>query len=239
MFGISSFCLHHEPLDIALDLLAEIADLIEVMDDGAHHIESPDLLESYSCRYTVHAPSRSINIASVHEPIRKGSVEVICTCFALSGEVAADVVIHPGYFAWREDRDKALRQFRKSLADLNACAEDYSIRFSIENMENWNYFFLRRPEEIENLGEFNLALDVGHAYLNRCLDEFLAMPFSHVHLHDNNGKEDLHAPVGQGTIDFGPVLKAIKDNHATPIIEVGTFEGALDSLGILSRMTEN
>jgi sugar phosphate isomerase/epimerase len=236
MFGISSFCLHHEPLAIALDRLSAITGLVEVMDDGAHFFASTELLESYSCRYMVHAPSRSINIASIHEPIRKGSVEVIGDCFALAGEINAHVVVHPGYFAWREDREKAVRQFRKSLAELHATAEECSIRFTIENMGNWNYFFLKSPGEMERLGEFDLALDVGHAHLNHCLDEFLALPFCHVHLHDNNGREDSHDPVGQGSIDFGPVLRAIRENKATPIIEVGTYEGVLESLDVLSLM---
>ena len=237
MFGISSFCLHHEPLEVALDRLSDITDLVEVMDDGAHFFESTELLESYSCQYAVHAPSRSINISSIHEPVRKGCVEVIGDCFSLAGELSADVVVHPGYFAWIEDREKALRQFRKSLAELNGLAEEYSVKFYIENMGNWDYFFLKSPDEIDQLGEFDLALDVGHAHLNHCLDEFLCLPLCHVHLHDNNGIEDAHAPVGQGSIDFGPVLKAVEENNATPIIEVGSFEGVLESLDVLSRMT--
>jgi sugar phosphate isomerase/epimerase len=104
-------------------------------------------------------------------------------------------------------------------------------------MGNWDYFFLKSPDEIDHLGEFGLALDVGHANLNHCLDEFLCLPLCHVHLHDNNGIDDSHAPVGHGSIDFGPVLRAVEENNATPIIEVGTFEGVLESLDVLSRMT--
>jgi sugar phosphate isomerase/epimerase len=112
----------------------------------------------------------------------------------------ADVVIHPGYFAWVEEQERALHQFRKSLSDLISLANTCSVRFYLENMGNWNYFFLRYPTEIAQLGEFELALDVGHAHLNHCLDEFLTLPFRHVHLHDNNGIEDTHDAVGQGTI---------------------------------------
>jgi len=49
------------------------------MDDGRHYLESADLLENYSFAYSLHAPSRSINIACIHEPIRKASVDVIAT----------------------------------------------------------------------------------------------------------------------------------------------------------------
>jgi sugar phosphate isomerase/epimerase len=189
------------------------------MDDGRHYLESADLLENYSLAYSLHAPSRSINIACIHEPIRKASVEVIGNSFALAGEVDADIIIHPGYFTWEEEREKARQQFRKSLRNLTTIAEEYSVNFFIENMGNWNYFFLREPSEIDVLGEFGLALDVGHAHLNHCLDEFLALPFRHIHLHDNNGIEDTHSPVGSGTIDFTAVMQAVRRDNATPVIE--------------------
>jgi len=233
MFGVSSFCLHKEPLARALEQLAPVTDLVEIMDDGPHFIESVELLESHSFSYTFHAPSRSINIASIHEPVRRASVEVIGSCFSLAGEVNADVVIHPGYSAWEEESEKALRQFHASLKELKALADEYTIEFFIENMGNWNYFFLKEPWEISNLGLFDLALDVGHAYLNHCLDEFLCLPFRHIHLHDNNGTEDTHNPVGSGSIDFNAVMKAVHRTKATPVIEVATLEGVRRSLAYL------
>jgi sugar phosphate isomerase/epimerase len=233
MFGISSFCLHHELLSIALDQLSAVTDRVEIMDDGRHYLESTDLLENYSLDYSLHAPSRSINIACIHEPIRRASVEVIGSSFALAGEVGADIIVHPGYFTWEEEREMARRQFRASLRDLTTIADEFSVSFFIENMGNWNYFFLREPSEIDILGEFGLALDVGHAHLNHCLDEFLTLPFRHIHLHDNNGVEDTHSTVGTGTIDFVPVMEAVRRDNATPIIEVDSLEGALESIRVL------
>lgn len=233
MLGVSSYCLHQESLATALDRISTVTSVIEIMDDGRHYIESPDLLENYSARWSFHAPSRSINIASIHEPIRRASVEVIGTCFSLAGEVNADVVVHPGYVTWEEEHERALRHFRKSLRELTAIAENCSVRFFIENMGNWSYFFLRDPSEIDLLGDFGLALDVGHANLNHCLEEFLRLPFGHIHLHDNNGIEDSHSAVGTGTIDFAPVMEAVRRDHATPIIEVATFDGSVQSMKAL------
>lgn len=233
MFGVSSFCLHSEPLSRALDRLAPVTDHVEIMDDGPHFIESTEILSSYSFRYSFHAPARSINIASIHEPVRRASVEVIGACFSLAGEVGAPVVIHPGYFAWEQEQDHALRQFHISLAELQVLAETHGIEFFIENMGNWNYFFLKDPGELPALGTFFLALDVGHAYLNGCLDEFLSQPFRHIHLHDNNGRDDTHDPVGSGSIDFRRVMEAVRRTHATPVIEVSTFDGVIRSLEYL------
>lgn len=226
MFGISSFCLHKYPLSYALETLSPHTDLVEIMDDGPHYIESTEILDTYSLRYAFHAPSRSVNIASLLEPIRKASVEVVGRCFALAAEKGSTVVIHPGYFAWEEEREHALKQFGKSFAELNRIAADLSVTYYIENMGNWNYFFLRFPDELGMIDGVGLALDVGHAHLNSCLRDFLSRPFRHVHLHDNDGRDDTHSPVGEGSIDFSTVMQAVEREHAVPVVEVATLEGA-------------
>ncbi len=237
MFGISTYCLHESPLPPALDTLAEITEHVEIMDEGCHYLDSSELLERYSLHYTIHAPSRGVNIASLLEPIRKASLEVTIQCFRIAADVDASVVVHPGYFAWRVERDRAVVQLRQSLAELDAAAEDLSIRYFVENMGDWDYFFLRTPDELELLGDAGFALDVGHAHLNGCLPAFLPFPIQHFHLHDNNGREDQHLPVGAGSIDFRPVMEAVRRNSAVPVIEVSTLEGTFTSIEALKALS--
>jgi sugar phosphate isomerase/epimerase len=230
MFGVSTFCLHQESLASALDKISTVSDYIEVMDEGQHYLDSAELLLGYSKKFSLHAPCRGTNIASLLEPIRRASVEVTKQCFRIASEVNASVVVHPGYFAWAEERIKAERQLRTSLSDLNWLGQEYSVQFFIENMGNWDYFFLKTPDEICLLGDTPFALDVGHAHQNNCLNEFLDVPARHYHLHDNNGKVDSHLAIGEGTIDFGPVINVIQKNRITPVVEVATWEGVLKSI---------
>jgi sugar phosphate isomerase/epimerase len=236
MFGVSSFCLHQEPLDRALDRLSTITDCVEVMDEGLHFLESADPLENYDFSYYLHAPSRGVNIASLLEPIRKASVEVIVQSFSIAAEVGAGVVVHPGYYAWREERERAEAGLAQSLRELAEAAREHSIRYCIENMGNWEYFFLRFPDEISLLDGTDLALDVGHANLNGCLPGFLDASFTHTHIHDNDGLQDLHTAVGTGTIDFSAVMRAVRKNGAMPIVEVETLEGTIQSIEALKSL---
>jgi sugar phosphate isomerase/epimerase len=236
MFGVSTFCLHKEPLTTALDKISSISDNIEVMDEGLHYLESAELLMSYSKKFSIHAPSRGTNISSLLEPIRQASVEVIARCFCIAAEVNAGVVVHPGYFAWAEERKKAEQQLKISLSDLAYLGQEYSVHYFIENMGNWDYFFLKTPDEISLIGDTPFALDVGHAHQNHCLREFLDLPAGHYHLHDNNGKEDSHLAIGEGTIDFKPVMKAVQKNTIIPVIEVATIEGVLKSIQSLTLL---
>jgi sugar phosphate isomerase/epimerase len=236
MIGISTYCLIEEPLSEALDRLSAHTRLIEVMDEGLHYVRSPELFGSYSADFTFHAPFHGLNIACVFEPIRTASVGVITDCFAVAAEIGAPVVLHPGYFAWENERELADRQFKKSLLELNAAARELSVEFSFENMGSMNFFNLRTPDDLAIIGDAKFTLDVGHANLNRCLPGFLATPFSHMHLHDNNGKQDSHSTVGEGDIDFHPVMSAMKQKNATAVIEVRTFDGAVESLRALEAM---
>jgi sugar phosphate isomerase/epimerase len=191
MFGVSTFCLHHEPLAGALHQLSKITRYVEVMDEGLHFLEDATPLSSFSLHYTIHAPSRGVNIASLLEPIRRASVEVTGQCFEVAADVGASVIIHPGYFAW----------------------------------------------ELDLLDGVGFALDVGHAHLNHCLPAFLEHPIQHIHLHDNDGKEDTHMPVGTGTIDFVPVMKAVDREKIIPVIEVNTLEGVVESIRVLEGIS--
>jgi sugar phosphate isomerase/epimerase len=236
MFAVSTFCLHSVPLPAALDRLTAITDHIEIMDEGLHYLDSADPLKNYSARYTIHAPCRGTNIASLLEPIRQASVEVVRQCFLIAAEVNAGVVVHPGYFAWAEERQKAEQQLTKSLTEIAGLAKEYSVCYFIENMGNWEYFFLKTPDELPLIGDTPLALDTGHAHQNRCLEEFLRFPAAHYHIHDNDGKEDSHLAPGKGTIDFRPVMKAVRKNRVVPVIEVATFDGVIESISLLNRL---
>jgi len=234
MFGVSTFCLHQDPLTTALDKISSISDYIEVMDEGLHFLKSAEPLLSYSKKISIHAPCRGTNIASLLEPIRKASVEVMEQCFCIAAEVNAGVVVHPGYFAWAEERTNAEQQLGVSLKDLTRIGKEYSVPFYLENMGNWDYFLLKTPDELPLIRNTPLALDVGHAHQNHCLLEFLSFPAAHYHLHDNDSTVDSHGAVGDGTIDFKPVMKAVKSNKITPVIEVATFEGVLKSIHALT-----
>jgi sugar phosphate isomerase/epimerase len=236
MFGVSTFCLHQLPLADALEKIAPLTDRIEVMDEGLHHMENAEPLLLYDHHFSIHTPCRGTNIASLLEPIRKASVEVMEECMGIAADVGASVVIHPGYFAWAEERDKAERQLARSLKDLAALSEEYSVRFFIENMGNWEYFLLKTPEELPLIGTADFALDVGHAHQMHNLDEFLRLPAAHYHLHDNAGDADSHLAVGDGTINFAAVMDAVRQSGVDPVIEVGDFDGAVRSIGKLNAL---
>ncbi len=236
MIGISTYCLLGEPLPVALDRLSAMTTLIEVMDEGPHFVDDPGLFASYSGDFVLHAPYHGINVASLFESIRRASVEVMTDCFSVAAEIGAPVVLHPGYFAWEQERGQADRQFRKSLDELKEAAEESSVTFWFENMGDMHFFNLRTPEDLGLIDGSGFTLDTGHANLNHCLAGFLDTGFEHMHLHDNDGRRDSHSPVGEGTIDFRAVMAAQQRERATAVIEVRTLDGVMKSLRALESL---
>ncbi|MBQ4135258.1 MAG: sugar phosphate isomerase/epimerase [Methanocorpusculum sp.] len=236
--SISTHCLSSLTLDEALETLALHTSHVEVMNDGRHYIESAEPLLSHSFTYSIHAPARSVNIASVLEPIRRASEEIICDSIELA--VAADaktVVFHPGYYAFTEEYEKAVSSLKKSLEAINEYAEDAGVTACVENMGNWGYFFLKGTEDVSLISKTPFCLDIGHA--NECgtLDAFLDVPFMHIHVHDNDGKSDTHAALGDGNIDISKVAEAIKKfGVECPVIECGTLEASLASAKVLEEL---
>jgi sugar phosphate isomerase/epimerase len=235
-FAVSSYCLNHLPLAAALDRLSEVTDRVEVMDEGCHRLEDTAVLETFGLRYAVHAPSRGVNLASLLEPVRRASVEVTVECLGLATGVGAPVVIHPGYFAWPQERRRAEAQFRRSLGELLDAADELSATFFVENMGDWEHFLLKTPDELPLIDGAGFALDVGHAHQNGVLPAFLGVPIRHFHLHDNDGTADSHLAVGEGTFDFAAVMAAVRRTGVQPVIEVGTFDGVLRSIAALEGL---
>ena len=60
--------------------------------------------------------------------------------------------------------------------------------------------------------------------------------FSHMHIHDNDGRKDTHSAVGEGNIDFFPVIAALRKTKATAVLEVKDFDGVIRSRKALDRL---
>jgi sugar phosphate isomerase/epimerase len=134
------------------------------------------------------------------------------------------MVFHPGFdefrFAFREELwiENSLRVW----GELLEAASRVNTRICLENV------FDTRPDHLarlrERLGdELGFCLDTGHFLifsqvpLQEWLDAFSDGLFE-LHLHDNDGHQDLHQPVGEGAFDFRPLCREVQDRGLEPLI---------------------
>jgi sugar phosphate isomerase/epimerase len=211
-------------------------------------LEIKNLSNSYDFKYFVHAPNIDINLASVNPFLKGASKKTILKALSFAAELDAELLVsHVG----RLSRDHPQRLVRKamknaidSLRRINIVSNDLGMVFTIENdHKSKDYVLAGYPEQInfliENVG-CKLTFDIGHANtigkiedFTKLLDKFIA----NVHLHDNNGREDEHLPIGKGSIDFIGVFKRMKDwrSEKPLIIECHSHAGLKESIDFMRQ----
>jgi len=211
---------------------------IEIVDDGFHTLNKQrvsllkNIGESYGLKYSVHAPFSDINIASPSKPLLKAMLKRLKESISYASTLNAYMwVFHPGLKTgvsmFYPDMDWL--QNLKTTRLLLKIAGDYGVKIAIENVPEPYPFLMKSVEDFtkfyEEINEdIGLVFDVGHANLNGQIERFLTAfkcKIVHMHVHDNDGKSDLHLGIGFGNIDWKNVANALEriSYNKTVIIE--------------------
>jgi len=148
---------------------------------------------------------------------------------------------------WLDHRFIEPHSIDQKIAILDAMAKhaaEQGVQLCVENLSEQALDFKRAFTDIEALG---MTLDIGHGELlsekNTAYD-FLAQyseKIYHMHVHDNKGgsaqRDDLHLPLGQGTINFRPLfeLVAARGYNRTITLEVDP-EQALEGRQYIQKL---
>jgi sugar phosphate isomerase/epimerase len=130
------------------------------------------------------------------------------------------LVVHPGGLSDPEDADARRDALARALLELADHAAGGPVVLCVENLPPGVHPGSRMRDLAGLVAELNrpeiaLALDTGHAHMGVGLEpETLAAGafLRTTHVHDNNGRQDTHAPPGSGTIawaEWPPALDAI------------------------------
>jgi sugar phosphate isomerase/epimerase len=243
MIGISSLCMLQDSLQDFLDTVTPTFSHVEVICEGNH--TNYEVLSSYDCTVSFHAPFSDLNIMSLNEAIRAESLSQISENIRTANTYNAEAVcIHPGHFSplGMHFPEKVRTIQKASLKALARTAEDLDIKVGVENMPLFPILSCRTPQDMEDLvtavdSEYlGITFDVGHANTTHTAKQFLTLKelIVSVHLHDNFGDEDSHLALGEGNTDLH-VLKELMDKRL--IIEVNEYQDAVKSLHYLDNRT--
>lgn len=130
------------------------------------------------------------------------------------------LTIHPGEIEPEKSFEEAMNNSIRNIRDLADYCAPFGMNLMVENM-NGRPELCVYPEEMlfflkaVNRPNVKAVLDTGHAHVARqdlrhfvlTLKDYLY----HTHLSDNDQTRDAHGPIGSGTIDFGLVLRALKE----------------------------
>jgi len=234
-------------------LLKAETSYIEIIDDGFHTLNRQrvsmlkSIGESCGLKYSVHAPFADINIASPSKPILKAMLERLEKSIAHAGDLNAYVwVFHPGLktgvsmfypgMGWLQNL--------KTASLLSEIANDYGVKIAIENVPEPYPFLMKSVEDFtkfyEEINEdIELVFDVGHANLNGQIEHFLTTFTSkivHMHVHDNDGKDDQHLGIGYGNIDWKNTANLLKRISYDKVVIIESVEHIEESVRKLKQL---
>ena len=152
----------------------------------------------------------------------------VCAAFG-----APNLVVHTGLKGLDgPEGDAEVARCVESLHGPAARAEEKKVNLALENGTDPGVSVSLLIEVLGRLdvGNAGICLDVGHSNLfgNPHADLRQARPYLYsLHLHDNEGTDDLHLVPGRGTIDFRDVIGFLRRSQFVGIItmEVGVEEG--------------
>jgi sugar phosphate isomerase/epimerase len=209
----------------AFELSVDFA--ISPVDDA--HLDALAALRSDGIEFTVHAPFRDLNIASLNPGAYQAARADMMGAMRIAHRVGASVLnVHPGIHGYFPDefwpRMKRLEMdVYEELSDFGA---QHGVLVVAENLIKTNVHF----EDTWTLDgiialhdgwradgkDKGVCVDTGHAYQAGLTPAGaigrLGSRVRHLHLHDNHGGPiDEHLPVGDGTIEWEPFFAALEE----------------------------
>jgi sugar phosphate isomerase/epimerase len=167
-------------------------------------------MADFSC--TIHAPFMDLNPGSEERLLRDATrrrFQQVCHAAAILKPKV--MVFHPGYDRWRygEKQSTWLKHALDTFTEVIDATSQTGCTIAIENIFEEEPSILLTLIEACNHPRIRHCFDVGHWNLFHApevgLEEWFASLGTHiaeVHIHDNYGTRDDHAPVGDGNIDF-------------------------------------
>ena len=206
-------------------LIAHGAENIELMLDGEgwndFHLRADELaatLKAKKVAYSVHVPVWDVNLTSENAQLRESVLESYRATIKIASLVdAGHVVLHTGWCADSHfSKDMARARAKESILALCDFNKAYGQRLLVENIGSTATSLFTERQFSDFLDDFpeevGYIVDIGHAHINgwhfETLFKELGDRLCALHIHDNDGSRDRHAPIGEGNIDWKKVLSA-------------------------------
>ncbi|MBI2060064.1 MAG: sugar phosphate isomerase/epimerase [Nitrospirae bacterium] len=168
-----------------------------------------------SLHVTVHAPYRDLSPGAFDRRVRTATRERLEELLEVAEVLRArSVVCHLGYEPKQHHRhtDEWLQNSVETWSHLAETAQNAGIRIALENVYEDSPVLHQKLLELLKDDSMGICIDVGHANLYSKVSvrnwfDALKDHIIELHLHDNDGTEDQHLPLGRGKIDFEKILK--------------------------------
>jgi sugar phosphate isomerase/epimerase len=225
-------------------------------DWSAEAAHTRKLLEGYTGRLGIHGPFWGFSIGTSDPEVRRVVARRMDQGLDICEAVGAtQMVIHSPYTTWDYNNIDSYPESRRNLIEnVHACiatavkrAGDQGVTLVMENIEDIEPQDRQRLVESFDSPALKLSIDTGHAHYAHGstgappVDYFVSAAgglLDHIHLQDADGYADRHWAIGEGTILWTSVFRAISALTVKPrlILELRDKAGIKASMDYLTRM---
>lgn len=164
---------------------------------------------------SIHGPFNELIPASRDLEIRKLTKKRFEAAFQMAQNFGAKrIVYHTGFIPKTYSSDEWLENSIEFWQDFTRDKLD-DMQVHIENVYEDDFALMADVVDAINHPNFSVCLDLGHVNANSSKSieywiEGLNSRIKHVHLHNNDGHNDNHYGLQNGTIDYSSVLRMLK-----------------------------
>jgi sugar phosphate isomerase/epimerase len=250
MIAVSSTTFCTESIEETLIRVAKEFDHWEIISEGEHYLplvmrRLGAIAPSYDIRFSIHAPISDINLGALCERMREAAVmEMIASAEQAVELDVKTITIHPGLESMVIPgfEAKSAEQAKRSVRTIDRIMNEFGLSACLENMPSFKFMLGRTAKEMFDLvdgTDMKICYDIGHANTTGQIHEMIDLlgdRIGNIHIHDNKGNNDDHMTIGDGNIDFVPVIKRLSKYKGRYVIESRSLESAVKSKGILEKM---
>ncbi|KAF1081959.1 MAG: hypothetical protein GQF41_1599 [Candidatus Rifleibacterium amylolyticum] len=204
-------------------------------------------IDSYNFRPSLHAPFMEQDIGSVNDGLQQRTYRRLQNTLDMAARLGSQrIVIHPGYGDMPDDGEfmQWLKRAGGLLRSLCQKACELGLQIAFENIYDSNperLYLLLDAAESECAG---ICFDTGHYNL------FSPLPMQSwfgrlgknilvCHIHDNDRSGDQHLAIGDGSLDYNPLIEWYKqlDTDKKPVMTLEALNRA-DVITSVTRIKE-
>lgn len=250
-FGLSSFyvSVHDHPVESFLGDLAanglHVGEIVDFKSTALNERLVSVLKKAKDIELTVHgALDAGNNICDDDPNNRRLVIRRLKQSIDLCADLGAIAFIqHPGTKSMDISNDLELNN--ESLLTLIDYGNSRGVKVLIENMPPRKFYMSSPGEFVEFIKTNNLdapmVFDTGHAHIMGNLHEFvekLSQHFFMIHITDNDGSNDSHLNVGEGTINWSRLVGGLKKGGFDGIYMIESAKEPMKSVNALRELLQ-
>jgi sugar phosphate isomerase/epimerase len=211
--------------------------------ENLSYAEILELKGSYDIDVLIHAPTTSTNFLSISGAMRRMSYEELERAVRFAERCEAEVVTfhigwNPGFITARgfvfQRELFSKHNYRALVSEMYPFLKCYDSILALENTIEIDKSLKEGIQFLLDNTDVALTFDIGHHNLKR--HEIFVENFdrvTNIHLHDNDGRNDAHLPLGKGCVDLNVISLSSYDGFLT--LEVRDEKAILESKGFLEN----